>query len=68
MTITPQNTLRFIVGAAIAAVILFLVWYFSAVLIYILVAAVLAIIGRPLVSWLLRVHIKGHHLPGLPPP
>lgn len=63
MVITPQNTLRFIVGAAIAAVILFLVWYFSAVLIYILVAAVLAIIGRPLVGRLLRLQIKGHHLP-----
>lgn len=63
MVITPQNTLRFIVGAAIAAVILFLVWYLSAVLIYILVAAVLAIIGRPLVGRLLRLQIKGHHLP-----
>ena len=44
MTITPQNTLRFIVGAAITAFILFFIWYFSSVVIYILVAAVLAII------------------------
>ena len=63
MAITPQNILRFLVGAAITAGILFLVWYFSAVVIYILVAAVLAIMGRPLVDLLLRIHIKGHHMP-----
>ena len=63
MTVTPQNILRFLVGAAITATILFLVWYFSSVVIYILVAAVLAIIGRPIVSWLLRLNIKGHHMP-----
>lgn len=63
MTITPQNILRFLVGAVITAAILFLVWYFSSVVIYILVAAVLAIIGRPLVGWLLRLSFKGRHLP-----
>lgn len=63
MAITPQNILRFLVGATITAAILFLVWYFSSVVIYILVSAVLAIIGRPLVGWLLRINIKGHHLP-----
>ena len=63
MAITPQNILRFLVGAAITAAILFLVWYFSSVVIYILVAAVLAIIGRPLVSWLSKINIKGHHIP-----
>ena len=63
MTITPQSILRFLVGAAITALVLFLVWYFSSVVIYILVAAVLAIVGRPLVGWLLRIRIKEHHLP-----
>ena len=63
MTITPQSILRFLVGMAITALVLFLVWYFSSVVIYILVAAVLAIIGRPLVGWLLHIHIKDHHLP-----
>ncbi|MBP3289794.1 MAG: AI-2E family transporter [Alistipes sp.] len=63
MAITPQNILRFIVGATITAVILFFLWYFSSVVIYILVAAVFAIIGRPMVGWLLRLHVKGHRLP-----
>ena len=63
MAITPQNILRFLVGIAITAAILFLVWYFSSVVIYILVSAVLAIMGRPLVNWLSRQHIGKHKLP-----
>ena len=44
MSITPQTLLRFTVGAAITAVVLFLMWYFSSIVIYILVSAVLAIV------------------------
>ena len=43
MTITPQSILRFTVGLAVTAVILYLMWFFSAVVIYILVSAVLAV-------------------------
>ena len=50
MSITPQTLLRFTVGAVITAVVLFLMWYFSSIVIYILVSAVLAIMGRPLVA------------------
>ena len=39
---------RYLVAGAITAVVLFLVWYFSNVVAYILVSAVLAIIGKPL--------------------
>lgn len=63
MTITPQNILRFIVGGVITAGILFLMWYFSSVVIYILVSAVLAIMGRPLVSWLSKQHIGKYKMP-----
>ncbi len=63
MAITPQNILRFTVGIAIAAAILFLVWYFSSVVIYILVSAVLAIMGRPLVRLLSKQHIGKHQMP-----
>ena len=63
MTITPQNILRFVVGIAATAGILFLVWYFSSVVIYILVSAVLAIMGRPLVNWLSRQHIGKYPFP-----
>ncbi len=63
MTLTPQNILRFIVGLTATAAILFLIWYFSTVVIYILVSAVLAIMGRPLVSYLLGLNIRGRRLP-----
>ena len=63
MSITPQNILRFTVGLVITATILFLVWYFSSVVIYILVSAVLAIMGRPVVNWLSRQHIGKYKLP-----
>ena len=51
------------VGLAITAAILFLIWYFSSVVIYILVSAVLAIMGRPVVSWLLKIRISGRTMP-----
>lgn len=63
MNITPQTTLRFIAGAAVAAAILFLVWYFSSIVIYILVSAVLAIVGRPLVRRLAGLSIRGWRFP-----
>ena len=63
MAFTPQNILRFCVGLAITAGILFLIWYFSSVVIYILVSAVLAIMGRPLVNWLSKKHIGKHIMP-----
>lgn len=63
MAITPQGILRFSVGALLTAAILFLVWYFSSVVIYILVSAVLAIMGRPIVNWLCRQHIGKYMMP-----
>ena len=63
MKATPQTFLRFIAGAAIAAAVLFLVWYFSSIVVYILVSAVLAVMGRPLVKRLAGLHIKGWRVP-----
>ena len=63
MKATPQTFLRFIAGAAIAAVVLFLVWYFSSIVVYILVSAVLAVMGRPLVKRLAGLHVKGWRVP-----
>ena len=36
MKTTPQTFLKFIAGAAVAAAVLFLVWYFSSIVVYIL--------------------------------
>lgn len=63
MKTTPQTVLKFIVGAAIAMAVLFLVWYFSSIVVYILVSAVLAVMGRPLVKRLSDLHIRGWRVP-----
>ena len=50
-------------GIALTAIILYLIWYFSSVVIYILVSAVLAIIGRPLVRQIVKIKLGKRHLP-----
>lgn len=42
---------RYIIIIAVAAAVLFTAWYFSDIIIYIIVSAVLSIIGRPLVRF-----------------
>ena len=62
---------RYIVAGVITAVVLFLVWYFSNVVAYILTAAVLAMIGKPLTDllctllmiWIVIVGLFGLFVP-----
>ena len=54
---------RYIVGIVLTAVVMFLIWYFRDIVIYILVSAVLAIVGRPLVNLLARVKINRFRIP-----
>lgn len=63
MTTTPQTFFRFLAGAAVAVVALYLIWYFSSIVVYILVSAVLAVMGRPLVSRLTGMEIRGWRIP-----
>lgn len=49
-----RNTL-FIVGLLF---IIFLIWYFSAIVSYILISVVLSFLGRPLVRWLMKIKYK----------
>jgi predicted PurR-regulated permease PerM len=48
---------RYIIIAASVALVCFLAWYFSNILIYILIAAVLSLIGRPIVRRLNKIRI-----------
>jgi predicted PurR-regulated permease PerM len=41
----------------------FLIWYFSAIVSYILTSVVLSFIGRPMVRWLTRIHLKKIKIP-----
>ncbi len=54
---------KFIAGIAGALVIAFLAWFFADILIYILISAVLSLIGKPLMIYLSKIKVKGHPLP-----
>ena len=43
--------------------LIFLLWYFSAIVTYILISVVLSFIGRPLVKWLSMIHYKKLRIP-----
>ena len=43
--------------------LIFLIWYFSAIVTYILISVVLSFIGRPLVKWLSMIKYKKFHIP-----
>ncbi len=60
---TVQVFLRWVMGIAAAVTVGALLWYFRQVVVYILVSAVLAIVGRPLVRLICKVKIGKFTLP-----
>lgn len=54
---------RYIIGGIIAATILFLIWFFSNIVTYILIAAVISLMGKPLVDLLCRLKFKSLYMP-----
>ncbi|HIZ84968.1 MAG TPA: AI-2E family transporter [Candidatus Coprenecus stercoravium] len=54
---------KYLIIAGVTAIVLFLGWYFRTVLLYIALAVVVALIGKPVVKALTRIQIKGHHFP-----
>ncbi len=54
---------RYVAGFVLTAIVLFLVWYFSSVVIYILVSAVLAVVARPLVRLIANIKIVKRRVP-----
>lgn len=58
----PKLT-KYIIAIAATAAIVFLVWYLGNVVAYILISAVLAIVGKPMVDALRKVKIRGKQLP-----
>jgi len=53
---------NFLITAGIILAI-FLAWYFRTIVAYLLISAVLALVGKPIVSFLSKVKIKDRHLP-----
>ena len=58
-----QTILRGILWLAVAALVVALLWYFRQAVVYILISAVLAIIGRPLVGAICKIKIGKAHFP-----
>ncbi len=63
MRVFPGTYVRFVVGAVVATVVLSILWFFSDIVAYILVSAVLAVMGRPLVRRIVAFEIRGRHVP-----
>lgn len=63
MYVTPRKILRLMVTLLAIAAISFVVWYFARVVAYILISAVLAIIGCPLVSRLSHMSLGKYQVP-----
>ncbi|GAB4315805.1 MAG: AI-2E family transporter [Bacteroidales bacterium] len=55
--------LRVIGGIAVTLLGLYLAWYFSHILVYVLIAGVLSFLGHPLVSLFDRIHIRNFRMP-----
>ena len=58
-----NKTLKIIGGIAAGLIIIFLIWRFSNIVFYVLIATVLSIIGRTLVNRLNSVRIGKFHIP-----
>ena len=54
---------KYILAAAGTGIVGALCWYFSSVLIYILLAVVVSLIGQPVMNLLRKIKIKGHKAP-----
>ena len=60
--LNAQTIWKTLAGVAVTAFVLFLIWYFSSIVVYILVSAVLAVMGRPMVRRLEGVRVRQWHL------
>jgi len=54
---------RYIIYLAAAAIICGICWYFKSVIIYIVLAAVVALIGKPIIAFGRKLHIGGKRIP-----
>ncbi len=54
---------RYIIWAAVTAIAVAFCWYFRSVLVYIILAAVVSLLGRPVMKGLGHIRIKGRNVP-----
>lgn len=54
---------KYIIGSIITAIILFLIWYFSDIVLYVIISFVLSLLGKPLMDILSKIHFKNKRMP-----
>ena len=54
---------RYIIIAVVTAIVLAVAWYFQNIVTYVLIAAVLSLIGKPLMGLLSKLHVRRWYLP-----
>lgn len=54
---------KYFLGVAAVLIVVFFSWYFFSIIVYVLVAAVISFIGKPIIDLLGKIRIKGHQLP-----
>ncbi len=62
-SLTLNTILRWVMGLSLAVAVCAVLWYFREVVVYILISAVLAIVGRPLVGLLCKIKVKRFSVP-----
>lgn len=58
-----NKLIRYILGIAGALVIGFITWYFSDIVIYIIISAVISLMGKPLMELIMKLKIKKFKIP-----
>ncbi|UKI38978.1 MAG: hypothetical protein L6V35_06915 [Alistipes putredinis] len=58
-----NTTPKYIIVTAVTIISLLLLWYFRDIVAYVLIAAVVAIVGKPVMDMLLRIHFKKRRMP-----
>ena len=58
-----NKTARIIGSIILAIVVIYLIWRFSSIVIYVFIAAILSLIGRPLVDWFNHLRIGKFKIP-----
>lgn len=61
--LTMNQIPKYIIGVLATIAGLFFLWYFRDIVGYIVISAVLAIIGNPLVGLIRKIHLKGRSIP-----
>ena len=58
-----NNWGKYFLGVVALVVVAYLCWYFSSVIAYVLIAAVISFIGKPIIALLGKIEIRGVKLP-----